>query len=145
MNSKRVVALLLIALSAYLALIGYRGIYLLGQPAITLKVLGAAVLVFPLVGVWVVVAEVRFGRATARLARVLDAEGEPPDPELPRTPSGRIARAAADAIFDERRIAVEADPGDWRGWYRLAIAYDLAGDRRRARSAMRQAIEISPR
>ena len=43
------------------------------------------------------------------------------------------------------RAEVEAAPDDWRGWYRLAHAYDLAGDRKRARSAMRQAIELAAR
>jgi len=40
-------------------------------------------------------------------------------------------------------VQVEAAPEDWRGWYRLGHAYDLAGDRKRARSAMRQAIELA--
>jgi cytochrome c-type biogenesis protein CcmH/NrfG len=140
-TAKRVVGLLLVALAAYFALIGYRGIYLLQQDSISLKTLGVAVLVLPLVGIWVVVAELRFGAATARLGRQLDAEGVPSDADLPRTPAGRIDRDAADALFERRRVDVEADPKDWRGWYRLAEAYDYAGDRKRARAAMRTAIE----
>jgi Flp pilus assembly protein TadD len=141
MTARRVVTLLLVALAAYFGLIGYRGVYLLGQGSAGLKLLGVAVLVLPLVGAWVAVAEMRFGLATQRLAERMDADGVEPDPDLPRTPSGRVERAAADALFAQRRVAVEADPGDWRGWYRLAVAYDLAGDRKRARAAMRTAIE----
>jgi Flp pilus assembly protein TadD len=137
-TAKRGVALLLLALAAYFALIGYRGIYLLGRSEAALKVLGAAVLVLPLIGVWVVVAEVRFGLATERLARRLD---EVDDEPLPRMPSGRVDRAAADARFAQRRAELEAAPEDWRRWYRLALAYDDAGDRRRARAAMRTAID----
>jgi Flp pilus assembly protein TadD len=48
---------------------------------------------------------------------------------------------AADVRFAERQREVEADPDDWAAWFRLAVAYDDAGDRRRARSAMRSAIE----
>ena len=144
MNAKRVVGLLLVALAAYFALIGYRGVYLLGQHSIALKVLGAAVLALPLVGIWVVVAELRFGAATARLGRQLDAEGVPPD-ELPRTPAGRIDRDAADELFALRRTEVEAAPDDWRRWYRLAEAYDHSGDRKRARAAMRTAIDLHGR
>ena len=97
-------------------------------------------LALPLVGLWVVVAEIRFGRATERLARrLLDDEESP----LPRRASGRVDRVAADARFAERRAEVEAAPDDWRCWYRLALAYDDAGDRRRARGAMRTAIEKS--
>jgi Flp pilus assembly protein TadD len=137
-TGKRVVALLVAALAVYFALIGYRGVYLLGEHRIALKVLGVAVLVLPLIGIWVVVAEIRFGAATERLARAL---GDHEDQPLPRRPSGRIDRAAADARFAERRAEVEAAPDDWRRWYRLAIAYDDAGDRRRARAAMRTAIQ----
>lgn len=139
MTARHVVAVLVVALAAYFALIGYRGVILLGESQASLKVFGAAVLVLPLIGVWVVVAEVRFGLATQRLAERLDE----PAPELPRTPSGRIDRSAADALFAERRTEVESDPDDWRGWFRLAEAYDFAGDRRRARSAMRKAIQLA--
>ena len=139
-GAKPVVAGLLGALAVYFALIGYRGVYLLQQDPIALKVLGGAVLVLPLIGAWVVVAELRFGAATARLGRRLDEEGAPPDPDLPRLPSGRIVRDAADALFEKRKREVQAAPDDWRGWYRLAEAYDHAGDRRRARAAMRTAI-----
>jgi Flp pilus assembly protein TadD len=52
-----------------------------------------------------------------------------------------VDRRAADALFEQRRLEVEADPANWRGWYELALAYDLAGDRKRARAAMRTALE----
>ena len=136
MNARRVVAVLLLALAVYFALIGYRGVYLVSQHSVTLKVFGVAVLVLPLVGIWVVLAEVRFGFATQRLALELDED----DPQLPRTAAGRIDRAAADALFEVRRGEAESAPEDWRSWYRLAVAYDCAGDRRRARGAMRTAI-----
>jgi hypothetical protein len=139
-KAKRVVALLVLVLALYFALIGYRGVYLIGQDRVALKVLGIAVLVLPLIGIWVIVAEIRFGRATERLGRQLPDVDED---ALPRTAGGRIDRAAADARFGERRTAVEAAPDDWALWYRLALAYDDAGDRKRARAAMRTAIERS--
>jgi hypothetical protein len=137
-RARWVIGLLLFALVVYFALIGIRGVYLVGQSSSALKVLGVAVLVIPLIGIWVVVAELRFGRATQRLADALDPDDAVD--ELPRSPSGRVDRAAADALFERRRAEVEAAPGDWRCWYRLALAYDAAGDRRRARAAMRDAI-----
>ncbi len=136
-----VVALLGFALAVYLALIAWRGVFLLSQSRWELRLLGVAVLLLPLVGVWVVIAELRFGRATQRLAAQLaDDTAELAAEDLPRRPSGRVDRRAADALFADRRAAVQADPEQWRGWYRLAVAYDLAGDRRRAREAMRTAI-----
>jgi hypothetical protein len=141
-NPLVVVAVLLLAMALYFVLIGYRGLYLLAQHAVILKLLGAAVLVLPLVGVWVVVVELRFGFASQRLAERLHSEGRTTElPDLPRNRRGRVERAVADEWFHEQRAIVEASPQDWRGWFRLAQAYDLAGDRKRARSALRTAIE----
>ena len=37
---------------------------------------------------------------------------------------------------------VEHQPNDWRRWYRLARAYDYAGDRARARETMTKAVDM---
>ncbi len=144
MNRARwIVALLLFALAVYFGLIGYRGVYLLDQSRWALKVFGVAVLVLPLVGIWVVVAELRFGRAAQALTDELNADPDfaaPLSVDLPRRPSGRVDREAADAIFAVQRTRVQARPSDWREWYRLSEAYDAAGDRKRAREALRTAI-----
>ena len=51
--------------------------------------------------------------------------------------------APVPARYDTPAQAGQATaPQDWRGWYALAHAYDLAGDRKRARSAMRHAIDL---
>ena len=106
--------------------------------------LGIGVLLLPIIGVVLVGYELRFGWQTQQLARQLAAQDLlPDDSALPRRASGRIERDAADAHFETIRVEVEAAPDDWRGWYRLAHAYDLAGDRKRARSAMRRAIELA--
>jgi hypothetical protein len=133
-----VVAVLVGALAFYFGLIGYRGVYLLTQPGWVERILGGAVLVLPVIGIWVVAVELRFGHQAQRLTGEL-GPGEPLD--IPRRPSGRVDRDAADLVFDRQRTVVEQDPQDWRGWYRLAEAYDIAGDRRRAREALRTAIE----
>jgi Flp pilus assembly protein TadD len=61
---------------------------------------------------------------------------------LKRTPSGRVRRDAADALFRQVREELESDPDNWRRWYRLARAYDYAGDRGRAREAMTKAVAL---
>lgn len=143
-NPLVVVIVLLAALAVYFGLIGYRGFYLVSRHDGSLRLLGVAVLILPLIGIWVVVAELRFGLASQRLAERLLAEGlDSRPPDVPRLPSGRPDRAAADALFASQRSVVEAAPDDWRGWFRLAQLYDLAGDRRRARAALRTAIEKS--
>lgn len=145
MNRARLtVALLVAALAVYLVLLAGRAITLIGTGSPALVVLGAAIIALPLLACWLVYAELRFAHTTERLARRLADEGDPPDvSHLPRRASGRVERAAADAHFADCRAAVEAAPEDWRHWYRLAQAYDLAGDRGRARETMRRAIDLA--
>ena len=89
-------------------------------------------LILPLIGTWVIVSTLRAGLAHQRLARHARDEGMELDVSaLPRRPSGRIERDAADALF-ETVEELENDPDNWRRWYRLARAYDYAGDRSRA-------------
>jgi tetratricopeptide (TPR) repeat protein len=108
--------------------------------------LGLALLIFPLIGVWVMVSTLRAGLAHQRLARIVREEGMELDvSSLPRMPSGRIQRDAADALFETVRDELESDRDNWRRWYRLARAYDYAGDRSRAREAMRTAVEMQER
>jgi tetratricopeptide (TPR) repeat protein len=108
--------------------------------------LGLALLLLPLIGIWVMVSTLRAGLAHQRLARIIRDEGMELDvSSLPRTPSGRIQRDAADALFESVRGELESDPDNWRRWYRLARAYDYAGDRSRAREAMRKAVEMQER
>ena len=108
--------------------------------------LGLALLILPLIGIWVMVSTVRAGLTHQRLARMIHDEGMELDVSaLPRMPSGRIERGAADALFDTVRGELERDPDNWRRWYRLARAYDYAGDRGRARETMKKAVELQER
>lgn len=105
--------------------------------------LGLALLVMPLIGIWVMVSTLQAGFAHQRLARLAREGGMELDVSgLPRTPSGRVQRDAADALFETVRDEVDQDPDNWRRWYRLARAYDYAGDRSRAREAMKKAVEL---
>ena len=144
MRIRLIVGLLTAALIVYFWLLTDRAVALLTSGSVAGIALGIGVLLLPVLGVVVVVFELRFGWQTQTLGRRLAADGGlPDDSELPRRPSGRVDRDAADAHFNLIRAQVEATPEDWRGWYRLAHAYDLAGDRKRAREAMRQAIELA--
>lgn len=137
------VAVLVAVLAVYFVLLGHRAWALLTSGEVVLVALGVGVLLLPVVGAVLVVAELRFGLATQRLGEQLATEGGLPEDDLPRRPSGRVERAAADEVFARRRAEAEAAPDDWRSWFRLGIAYDDAGDRRRAREAMRKAITLA--
>ena len=132
-----------VALIAYFLMLGRIAMAFItsGRPAAI--GLGLALLILPLIGIWVMVSTVRAGLTHQRLARIMHDEGMELDVSaLPRMPSGRIERGAADALFDTVRGELERDPDNWRRWYRLARAYDYAGDRGRAREAMKKAVEL---
>ncbi|MFJ3028774.1 tetratricopeptide repeat protein [Curtobacterium sp. NPDC087080] len=127
-------------LALYIGLVGQRAVAFVqtGQP-IGIAI-GVALFVVAAIGALLLVLEVRFGLRITRLGARLEQEGATPDEVVPVRPSGRPTRDAADELFPRYRDAVEADPEDWRGWYRLGIVYDAAGDRKRARAAMRTAL-----
>jgi hypothetical protein len=105
--------------------------------------LGIALLGLPIIGLWALLATLRAVLAHQRLARLARESGMELDVSaLPRRPSGRVERAAADELFVQTRDEVEADPQNWVRWYRLARAYDYAGDRTRARETMRTAVDM---
>lgn len=120
------------------------------------KGLGVALIVLPLIGLWALIAEILFGVRSQKLSTLIAGEdaallessggtpvGSLPVNMLPRRPSGRPIRSAADAEFPRYQSAVEADPGSWQAWFRLGLAYDACGDRRRARHSIRRSIALS--
>jgi hypothetical protein len=126
----------------YLVVSFQRSVLLLLDSEPAAKAIGAAYLVLPIIGAWAMIRELLFGARTEQMAKVLEAEGGLPVDELPRTPGGRIVRSAADAEFEKYRAEAEAAPEDWRSWFRLSCAYDAAGDRKRARASMRDAVRL---
>ncbi|MCT1689359.1 hypothetical protein M3B11_00020 [Brevibacterium sp. p3-SID960] len=143
MSKAKLGALIISALLVlYLFFMLQRAWIMLSDPNLIAKALGIALLVLPIVGAWALIRELLFGSAMERLARILGTEGGLPPDTLPRTPGGKIIRAAAEEEFEKYRAETEAAPDDWRSWFRLSCAYDAAGDRRRARAAMRHAIKL---
>jgi len=137
------VAVMAALLALYLAFAIRYGFMLIGVGQPIGIALGVALLVFPVVAAGALVAELLFTVRADRLGRRLEAEGGLPEEQLAQRPSGRIDRAAADAVFPKYQRDAEEHPDDWRAWFRLGLAYDASGDRRRARWATRQAIKLS--
>ncbi len=144
----RTSALLVTAvLAVYFVAFGWRAVILLrsglhGQGGWVAVLLGLGLVVLPLLGAWAVWRELAFGAATERIGRELERTGGLLADDLPRSPGGRVDRAAADALFREVSRQVQAEPDSFAAWYRLSCAYDLAGDRRRARAAARHAVQL---
>ncbi|WP_460523839.1 tetratricopeptide repeat protein [Humibacter antri] len=104
--------------------------------------IAVALFVLAVIAAWALLRELLFGVQTQRLVRILDEEGGLPVEDLPHRASGRPLRDAADEEFPRYKEEVEAEPSSWRAWFRLGLAYDASGDRRRARHAMREAIRL---
>lgn len=140
------IALMCAALLVYIVLLGRTAALMIGSGRAVPIALGGALLILPAVGLWAMIATLRAGFAHQRLARLAAEDGMELDVDaLPRRPSGRIERDAADALFADVRAELDDDPHNWRRWYRLARAYDYAGDRGRAREAMKKAVELQGR
>jgi cytochrome c-type biogenesis protein CcmH/NrfG len=137
------IALMCAAMIGYFILLGRAAIVMITSGRGAAIGLGIAVLILPFIGLWAMVATLRAGFAHQRLARLAADQGMDLDVSaLPRRASGRIERAAADALFDTVRGELDNDPDNWVRWYRLARAYDYAGDRSRARETMRKAVTL---
>jgi len=141
----RTTAVLLVAVTALVAAyMTVRAFNLIATGQLTGRLLGVGVLLLVTVGAVLLVGEVRFGLATQRLGERLAREGGLPEvpADLPRLPSGRLTKDAADGLFAVRRAEVEAAPGNWRAWFRLGTAYGDARDTARGRTAMRRAVRL---
>jgi len=135
------IGLLVLALCFYFVLLGQRAVELMSNGSVAGIGLGIGVFILPLLGIWMVWSTLRAGIAHQRLARRAKDEGYELDvSDLPRRPSGRIERDAADALFAQVKAEWEAAPNDWHNTYRIARAYDYAGDRSRAREMMKRAV-----
>lgn len=142
MKTKIWVGLICLLLVFYMVVLFQRGLLLILDANWIAKILGIALLLLPPIGAWALVRELLFGTRIQKLADILETEGGLPVDDLPRTPGGRIVREAADAEFLKYQQEAEAAPENWRSWFRLSCAYDAAGDRKRARSSMREAITL---
>jgi hypothetical protein len=136
------VIVMAVLLALYLVLVAQHAIVLVGTGILVGQIEGIALLVLPIIGAWALIAELRFGVRAQRLLRLMTERDELPVDDLPHLPSGRPDRVAADKEFPKYQAEVEAAPENWTRWYRLALAYDAAGDRRRARWATRRAIRL---
>ncbi|MFF3859057.1 hypothetical protein [Streptomyces sp. NPDC002209] len=129
-------------LVVYFVLVGSRGVLLIRQGTWLTVTFGAAVLILPVIGVWFLWKNTQFVTKANQLATELEAEGGLPVDELERDEYGRIVRDSADEVFARRKAETEDAPGDWRSWFRLAVAYHDARDTPRARKAMQRAIAL---
>lgn len=144
MSRSKIGALVMTALLAvYVGLLANTGISLINTGVTLAQIMGVLILAFPVLGLWAIIVELKFGLAAERLVARVEREQTWPDLGIETRPSGRAVRASADAAFKKFSAAVEKNESDWHAWFTLSLAYDACGDRRRARGAMRKAINLA--
>jgi tetratricopeptide (TPR) repeat protein len=130
-------------LGVYLTLVWERSVALVNSPQPIAVAIGSLMLFLPVVAAWGIFLELRFGLRIEKLGEILKKENAWPRFEFELRPSGRPTRESAEAIFGKYQKLVENDESNWKVWFALGLAYDAAGDRARARKAMRSAIALS--
>jgi hypothetical protein len=129
-------------LSVYLVVLTNWAIGMIAVGSALGIVMGLLVLVFPLLGVYAIYRELRFGLKAEAMGKGLEAAGEWPVFQLEFRPSGRPTRESADENFKVYAKAAKADPENWKVIFALSLAYDACGDRPRARKAMAEAMAL---
>lgn len=142
MSTKIWVFIMSLLTIAYMILLGSRGVVLIADPNWIAKAMGLLILVFPILGIWSLFMELRFGLAAQDLVLRARKAGVP-ELVVELRPSGKAVKQSALIAFEGAKAIAEADPDNWENWVRLSEGYDASGDRKRARSSMRLAILLA--
>jgi hypothetical protein len=129
-------------LGIYLTLVGERSIALVASGEPVAIAMGSVMLFLPALAAVGIFFELRFGLRVEQLGEILKKEEAWPRFDFELRPSGRPTRESAEATFGKYREIVKMDESNWKAWFALGLAYDAAGDRARARKAMRTAIAL---
>jgi hypothetical protein len=143
MKGKLSAAVMGVLTLVYVALLANTGFKLIAMDSAIAKSMGALILVFPILAIWLTIMEFRFAIQLEKLTDQISAAGNFPQLAFEYRPSGRATKASAAIVFEEYAKKVAADEGNYLNWFALGLAYDAAGDRRRARAAMRRALKLS--
>ncbi|MFM7014000.1 MAG: hypothetical protein ACKOXT_03285 [Actinomycetota bacterium] len=144
MTSAKIGALSMTALLImYLVLVSERSWVLVQSGEAIGIAIGALMLILPIFAAWGIFMELRFGLKIEKLGKVIMAEDSWPRFDFELRPSGRPTKESAERVFEKYRSSVLGNEEDWKKWFALGLAYDAAGDRPRARKAMRKAIALA--
>lgn len=124
----------------YVFLLGGRSLTLLADPSPIAIAMGAGMLLFPIVAVWAIWKEIRFGFAAEALTKRAISENLI-ELNLDLRPSGRATKESAAKAFED--LKQDFDETLWTNWFLLSEAYEAAGDRKRARASMRKALLLA--
>lgn len=142
MKSKLAVGALVAASFGYLLIALDRAVRFQSEGNAVGLVFAGAILALVGISGFLILRELQFGRQMQQVLAAAEADGLSLAIELPLAPSGKPDRDAADAAFKELLESFGGEPNTWQEWLQVALAYDAARDRKRARFAMRTSIAI---
>ncbi len=131
--ARRIALILAAVLGVYLLFATSRALDFLSVDDPVAKLFGVAILTMPLLGIAVIIKEVRFGFKTSEMAKQVN------EALLP------TMGMAEDEKFQylQRTIApTQNENSTWQDWYYLAVGCDLTGERKLAREAMRWSVHL---
>lgn len=131
--ARRIALILAAVLSVYLFFAASRGIDLIRTDDPAVQALGVAVLILPILGAFLVIREIRFGKLSYQMGQVIDEA---------YLPSADIAADQKNANLVAAIDRAKEDMDNWQAWYSVALAYDLMNERKLAREAMRYSVEL---
>ncbi|MCD7100982.1 hypothetical protein [Pseudoclavibacter sp. 13-3] len=138
---------MIVFLALYIFTVFERAFLLIGLHDPIAQTMGVVLLLFPLLGVYVIYAEIRFAVCANRLIARLSHEGGLPTDDLPLSPSGRADRdAAAQRVGALSGVVEQAgERATWQDLLRLGLMQDAAGHRSDGRRTIVRAIRAERR
>lgn len=131
--ARRISLILAAVLSVYLFFAASRGIDLIRTDDPAVQALGVAVLILPILGAFLVIREIRFGKLSYQMGQVIDEA---------YLPAADIAADQKNANLVAAIDRAKEDMDNWQAWYSVALAYELMNERKLAREAMRYSVEL---
>jgi polyhydroxyalkanoate synthesis regulator phasin len=131
--AKRVALILSGILGVYLVFAAWRGfdLLLVDDPAV--RTLGVSVLVLPLLGVILVVREIKFGKLSYEMGQEISES---------LLPKKDFTEEEKRDFLDQAIERAKNGMDNWANWYSVALAYDVLNERKLAREAMQHSVEL---
>ena len=131
--AKRVALILSGILAVYLVFAAWRGfdLLLVDDPAV--RALGVSVLVLPLLGVILVVREIKFGKLSYEMGQEISEH---------LLPKKDFTEEDKRNFLDQAIERTKNGMDNWANWYSVALAYDVLNERKLAREAMQHSVQL---
>jgi hypothetical protein len=131
--ARRIALILTSILCVYLLFAALRGIDLLRVDDPAVQGLGIAVLILPIIGIILVIREIRFGKLSYTMGQLVTEA---------LLPKNGLSEEEKQHYLDQIIEKTKTDLENWQYWYCVALGYDLTNERKLARESMQHSVEL---